>query len=348
MANVSQQFMDDMGPLAALWAGRDQGLQENTSQVNQQVGLENIANSQQSRDIAKQKLPFELGQLQHQQQMNPLLIQEKEGKIKSDKVKLDKEQFDNFFGEFRQTIPQLQGTPADGALLGEVAKKHGMDPQDPRIRRMIDTAASGNAEAVNKMLEKIALADPKHKQDMAKEYFSQTQQTGRTLLTEQGANQRNAATIAGSLQRAQIAATARAGALKDKSDIYALTKGDPVKMHAMLVMKAKEAQQAGDVDRATALYEMANDPTLLASVQNQQAQRAQTVLTTDAQGNPTIGSKGGTVPIPQAGPSRTVNPGMATAPSSMPPGHEGKGGAAPFTDAEKERRYQEWKKSQGL
>lgn len=308
MANVSSQFMDDLGPLAALWAGRDQGLQENSTLVNQQIGLENIANSQQTRDIQKQKLPFELGQLEHQKQMNPLLIGQQETKNKADKVKLDKDQFDKFFEEFKVQVPNLTGTPADASILGEIAKKNGMDPNDPRISRMIQTGASGNQKAISDMITKIAQMSEKHIQDMTKERFTQDQQTGRTRLEQEGANQRNAATNAAGLQRAKISAAAKAGALKDKSDIYALTRGDPVKMHAMLVMKAKEAQQAGDVDKATALYEMANDPTLLASVQNQQAQRPQVTVTPEGG----IGQSGGVQPIPPAGPQGAAPPKAGT------------------------------------
>lgn len=269
MANVSQQFMDDMGPLSAMWAGRDQGLSENTSQVQQQVGLESIANSQQNRDIAKQKLPFELGQLKHQEQMNPLLIQEKEGKIKSDKVKLDKDQFDNFFGEFKQVIPTLQGTPADGAILGEVAKKHGMDPADPRIRRMIDTAASGNAQAVNDMLKKIALADAKHQQDMAKEYFSQTQQTGRTLLTEQGAD-----------RRAQLQAeTSRMGIAQRAAAVAAKAETVKQTVNQQIAQLEREMAAAPTAEQKQAL---ANRIKYLVDTQREIAQAVQQQRTEDA------------------------------------------------------------------
>lgn len=219
MANVSQQFMDDMGPLSALWAGRDQGLQENTSLVNQQVGLESIANSQQTRDIQKQKLPFELSQLEHQQKMNPLLLEQQGTKNKSDLAKIDKDQFDSFFNDFKMQIPTLTGTPADAAVLGEVAKKNGMDPADPRIARMIQTGASGNQQAITDMITKIAQMNDKHIQDMTKERFTQGQQTGRTLLEQEGADRR--ANIAAETQRAAIAQ--RAAAVDAKANTIKLT-----------------------------------------------------------------------------------------------------------------------------
>jgi len=319
MANVSTQFMDDMGPLAAMWTGRNQGQQENTTQVNQQIGLESIANSQQTRDIQKQKLPFELSELQHKQEMQPLLKQEKETSNAAATQKLDRDKFNAFFDDFRTAIPQLQGTPADGAVLSEVAKKHGMDPNDPRIGRMIQTAASGNAKAVNEMLEKIALSMPVHQQAMAKERFSQGQQTGRTLVEQEGMNARTAATIAGANERARIAAAAKAEAAKAKNDL--LAKGiDPVKAKTALIIMGNRALQAGDVDQANAFFEQANDPALSALVTNAQAQRAQTVLTPGGE----VATQGGTVPVPQAGP-----PAPASGPKSMPPGHEKPQGPAP-------------------
>lgn len=324
MAN-SQQFMDDLGPLAAMWAGRNQGMQENTNLVNQQLGLESIATSQQNRDIAKQKLPFELGQLEHQQKMNPLLLEEKQTAVTSGKRKLDKDQFDNFFGQFKDILPTLQGTPADAAILGELAKKNGMDPADPRIGRMIATATSGNQAAINDMMKRIALMSEKSIQERAKQ-GDMDKAHGERTTAEIAGRERVAQINANSgIQRAQITAAARAKAKGDMHQILQLTKGDPVKTKAALIQLGNEAMKAGDMDKAQAYFDQANDPALSALADNQQAQRTQPIITPE--GN--IGTTGGTKPVPRAGPvanpaaTAAPQPGGASGATSMPPGYDG-------------------------
>jgi hypothetical protein len=212
MAANSQQFMDDLGPLAAIWAGRDQANQENTNVVNQQVGLENIMNSQQKRQFEAEDRPFALDKMKHEQAMRPFTLEGEQQKVEGTKRKFKKEDFDNYMGQLSELVPQLPGTPADGALVAELAKRNNLDATDPRIQKIQQVAASGNKEAFAAMMKQISLADQAHQRKMAEETFKQTQETGRALVQEQGRNQRNVEDNARALEAAKIAAQSREAA----------------------------------------------------------------------------------------------------------------------------------------
>lgn len=336
MAN-SQQFMDDLGPLAAIWAGRNQGQAENTQMVTQQNVLEQIATAGQNRDIASQKFPFELSQLEHQQKMNPLLLKEKEVKIGSDQQKFNKEQFSTFWDEFRNTIPQLQGSPADAALLGEVAKKHNMDPNDPRVRRMIETAGSGNQAAIQAMVRKIDEMSPKVGQTVAEEGAKASIAADpknvpagvryRTDAEERWrAEDRNTR-----MAIAEMKASQAASAMKNRNYSQAWT---------YYREAAEAAFQAGNVEQGRRFNKLA-DEALAADAFAGGASR-----NTPSAGEPRVERD------PQTGkPTITERPQQpmprASEPAAKGTGASGPAATGPFTDAEKERRYQEWKAKQG-
>lgn len=312
----SAQFMDDLGPLAAIWAGRDQGIQENTSLVNQQNTLEQIATAQQNRDIASQKLPFELSELRHKQAMQPGAL-EKQGLENKEKLqKLNKDQFDTFFGQFKDVLPTLQGTPADAAVLGEIARKNGIDPQDPRIGKMIATATSGNHAAIDEMMKRIALMSEKSIQERAKQADVDKAHGERT--TAEIAGRERVAEITGkySLERAEIIAEAKSQATQRLANIdqrlvqLAQVINNP---QADPAEKAKAQQEAAQLSQ----YKIA----LATAVNQQKVDQIQQLLGLPVGNTPTAANPfAGGQPQPTPAPARPVNPAQGG--SSMPPGFD--------------------------
>lgn len=288
MANFSQGFMDDLGPLGAIWAGRDQANQENTSALNQQMGLENLLTAQQKRQFETEDRPFALDKLRHEQALRPLDLEKKTTENASAKQKFNVQQFDGFMQELPVLVQTFQGTPADGALFGELAKKHGLDPMDPRLQQMGNVATSGNKAAFEDMMKKIALSMPKQQQEMELTRFKESQATGRTALHEEGANVRNAADNARALEVAKMnndRMTKIAEAKSAQADQLAKAKNFEAAQTAYMVA-AEAAAAAGDteaVNRNTAAAQRMKDE--LVNKLKLQAQAAK-------EGSPTVTPEG--------------------------------------------------------
>lgn len=318
--NFSTDYMDSLGPLGAMWLGEQFRTDQNTANINQDNTLESIAKSQQDRDIAKQKLPFELGQLEHQQKMNPLLLEQQGTKNKSDLAKLDKDKFDNFFGEFRNVIPQLQGTPADGALLADVARKHGMDPADPRIRRMIETASSGNAKAVNDMLVKIANMQEKAIQERSKiDYDAKVKSdpanvSADTRYRTDAEKDWRAEDRRVKLQVAELKASQAEAAKKNKNYAQAYTDYRAA---------AEAAYQAGNSEAGARLNQLATEMLEADAAVRAAGRNTPQAGAVEIRDNELTTREPKPLPRPSAPPGAPpANPAAATAPSSMPPGHD--------------------------
>jgi hypothetical protein len=296
-----------LGPgTGGLWMGEQQRNAMQESQINQQKGLEDIMTQQQTRDIQRQKLPWELQQAE-------ATVGETKGRIakqKSDEEdrlqKLDKQNVSDFMG----AILQYQGVdnPLDNAFqLQALAQKYKLDPNDPRIRSIMSN--SMDKQGIKKMQDALIQSDPKWIADRKKALEDKEKSDSEI----QG--RKDVAHITGgySVQRANIQAAAKAAAQAKTQSILQITKGDPVKTIAALVTEGNRLLKEGKVDEANALFEAANDPVLRTAASNQQANAGK--LT------------GASAPLPQAGPPAAqpgVPPGApqpaAPAPQAAPQG----------------------------
>lgn len=276
MANNSQGFMDDLGPLAAIWQGRDQGMQENTTLVNQQNTLEQIANSQQTRGFNAEKHPFEMKKLEHDIAMNPHRLKEAELKNKETQQKISGTDFDNMVKELFFTAPQLTGTPADGGILEGIAKKNNLDPADPRIAKMLELGKRGDQAALKKVLEAIALQSP--------EGIRKQQEHKNTMAVEgeRGAQQRKTegVRIQGQLdledKRIKAGKYAKSSSLKVTLETELLRAKTAAERYQKLLDAAQVAKQMSDSeqdpDEKAELLKTAQNYLQRAEVQKQQAQ----------------------------------------------------------------------------
>lgn len=332
MADFSQGFMDDLGPLGAIWAGRNQGMAENTSMVNQQNTLEQIANSQQTRQFNAEKHPFEIKKLEHEMAMNPLRKQELELKNKETQQKINGQDFKNMVEELFFTVPQLSGSPADAAVLSGIAKKNNLDPADGRIARFIDMAGKGDVKSLQKVMEAIATQSP--------EGYRKKQEHGFSMELEgkRGSEQRQTegVRIKGQKELEQMRIDAgkynKASTLKITLETELLKAKTAAERYQKLLDAAtvakQMADQADDPKEKTEFLTQAQDYLQRAQVQKQQADAElqakpdPTKINTPGVAklpprpgvnlNPQVPGLGGNKPPPAPGPT-TIDKSKATA-----------------------------------
>jgi len=148
-----------LGPgTGGLWMGEQQRNAMQESEINQQKGLEDIMTQQQTRDIQRQKLPFELQQAEQN-------VFETKGRVAKQKTeeedrlqKLDKQNVSDFMGAI--LLYQGVDNPLDNAFqLQALAQKYKLDPNDPRIRSIMSN--SMDKEGIKKMQDALIQSDPK-------------------------------------------------------------------------------------------------------------------------------------------------------------------------------------------
>lgn len=298
-----------LGPgTGGLWMGEQQRNAMQESQINQQKGLEDIMTQQQTRDIQRQKLPWEL----QQAEQNVNKTKADVAKMKSDEEerlqKLDKQSVSDFMG----AVLTYQGVdnPLDNAFqLQDLAKKYKLDPNDPRIRSIMMN--SMDKDGIKKMQDALIQSDPKWIADRKKA------QEDKEKADAEIQGRKDVAHITGgySVQRANIQAAARAKAHGTAKTIEEISRGDPIKYRTLLIAEAQKLAAAGKSDEANELFAMANEPSLVASVRNAEQQKVGVTV------DPTTGQlvqTGQTTPPPMAGPRPAVG-GPAASPAQVPP-----------------------------
>lgn len=192
-----------LGPgTGGLFMGEQQRNAMQESEINQQKGLEDIMTQQQTRDIQKQKLPFEL------QQAEQTVLETKgrvaaQGTAAEDRLeKLDKQRV----ADFMNSVLEYQGVdnPLDNAFtLQGLAQKHKLDGNDPRIRSIMMN--SMDKEGIRKMQQALIESDPKWKADRKKAEEEAAKAAAEAASRERIGAGNNAATLGA----AQIGADSR-------------------------------------------------------------------------------------------------------------------------------------------
>lgn len=299
-----------LGGLGALWAGEQQQMAMNESTVNQQNTLENILNSQQTREHAAQMQPFKLDEAK-------LKVDEarlKNEKAKKDMTAADLADFTNAVYEDVVSQGNMQGPPdtvANGMRWAAQAKAMGLDPEDPRVRVVLGTAAQGpqGLAKVKEALYRMSTKGQEKSDDAARQAAMDTA-AGQRSAADNASRERQAHITGGySVQRAQIQAEARAKAESRKRSIIEITKGDPIKTVNALVTEANLLLKQGKADEAQALFDAANDPVLQAAYNNAAANAGKLTIGPDGQ----LTTTGASAPLPHAGPRQ---PGPAPQPAA--------------------------------
>lgn len=189
-----------MGPLTMggmMADQQDAAMKE--SRLGQAKTLEEIANAQQNRDIARQKLPGELAQQQATLESTQLGNKEKGAKLKYD----DYSRYTDDVFEWRMSNPDASPLEV-GAYLGEAAKRHGQDPADKRVMGVGSMAMRG-PQAMQEFRERMAKADPKYIAERKKQEEEMAKAKMEAASRERVGAGNNAATI----EAARIAASSR-------------------------------------------------------------------------------------------------------------------------------------------
>jgi hypothetical protein len=192
-----------LGPgTGGLFMGEQQRNAMQESEINQQKGLEDIMTQQQTRDIQKQKLPFEL-QLAEQNALKAKGDVAKQATDAQDRLdKLDKQNVTDFVG----AVLQYQGVdnPLDNAFqLQDLAKKYKLDGNDPRIRSIMTN--SMDKQGIAKMQRALIESDPKWQADRKKAEEEEAKAKLEAASRERVGAGNNAATLGA----AQIGADSR-------------------------------------------------------------------------------------------------------------------------------------------
>lgn len=306
-----------LGGLGALWAGEQQQMAMNESTVNQRNTLENILNSQQTREHAAQMQPFKLDEAK-------LKVDEarlKNEKAKKDMTAADLADFTNAVYEDVVSQGNMQGPPdtvANGMRWAAQAKAMGLDPEDPRVRVVLGTAAQGpqGLAKVKEALYRMSTKGQEKSDDAARQAAMDTAAGQRN--TADNTSRERQADITGrySVQRAQIQAAARAAAAVRTKSIEELSKGDPIQFRVLLLQEAEKLAQQGKVDEANALFERANEPGLM-NAYNNAIQRKAGVTFNPATGQ--MEQTGVTTPAPLAQPRGGGGSSFPPAPGTPAP-----------------------------
>lgn len=326
--DASTQHLNGLG---ALWAGEQQQMAMNESTVNQRNTLEQIMTAQQAREHASQMQPFKLDEAKLKLEDQQL----KNQKAKSDITAANLSQFTDAVYEDVISQGNMQGPPdtlANGTRWAAQAKAMGLDPEDPRVRVILGTAAQGpqGLAKVKEALYRMSAKGQEKTDDRLRQ--EGTDAAAGVRNTADNTSRERQAHITGgySVQRAQIQAAARAKAEGKKQSILQMTKGDPIKTVTALVTEGNLLLSQGKHDEAQALFEASNDPVLRAAYNNAAANAGKLTinpetgqLATTGASNPLPqtrtdrGGGGGSFP-PAPGTPPAANP-AAAAPAAAPP-----------------------------
>ena len=208
--NFGSDMTQYMGPLTMggmMADQQDAAMKE--SRLGQAKTLEEIANAQQNRDIARQKLPGELAQQGATLEQTQLGNQEKRSKLKYD----DYSKYSDDVFEWRMANPEASPIEV-GAYVAEAAKRHGQDTEDKRVMGVGSMAAKG-PQAMQQFRERLTQADPKYIAERKKQEEEMAKARMEAASRERVGAGNNAATI----EAARIAASSReaAAALKQQA-----------------------------------------------------------------------------------------------------------------------------------
>lgn len=288
-----------LGGLGALWAGEQQQMAMNESTVNQRNTLEQIMTAQQAREHAAQMQPFKLDEARAKLEDQQL----KNQKAKKDLTAADLADFTNTVYEDVISQGNMQGPPdtlANGTRWAAQAKAMGLDPEDPRVRVILGTAAQGpqGLAKVKEALYRMSSKGQEKTDDAARQAATDAAADARSAADNTSRERQAHITGGYSVQRAQIQAAARAKAESKKQSILQLTKGDPIKTVGALVTEANLLMSQGKHDEAQALFDASNDPVLRAAYNNATANAGKLTIGPDGQ----LTTTGASAPLPQAGP----------------------------------------------
>lgn len=186
-----------LGPgLGGLWMGEQQGLAVDAEKLRQQKTLDEMMTAAQNRDIAKQKLPFELDEMRARAGFNEASAGESRQRTAAGQVKLDKEKFGNLMDTLSVTGFDPNNPLESATRVDQIIKQQGLDPEDPRIA-MVRRATSDPA-AWKKLTDAWALNQPDQRRKMQEkdaeiegrleqERLQQRGATGRQAMANQNA-----------------------------------------------------------------------------------------------------------------------------------------------------------------
>lgn len=206
-----------LGPgTGGLWMGEQQRNAMQESEIQQKRGLEDILTQQQNRDIAKQKLPFELQKAEQDAKfrLGQVAAQGTEAEDRLRKIK--KEDFQEFTTGLGKMDPSVISPIERAAYLNDLIKRTGQDAEHPLVQAALRAHAQGGPNW-DKFSQAI-LIDPKDR-------YKEEAQTARTVASDvsRAASAREVAQIGADsrIETARIRAEqaqARAAQVKESTD----------------------------------------------------------------------------------------------------------------------------------
>ncbi len=209
-----------MGPgTGALMTGMDFANTQRQSQAQTANFLENVASSQQKRQLEGEMHPLKMEEMRAKNSMIPLEREEKLLKNQDQRAKISRENATGFMDSFVR-LAKGDGSLEDTMLTDYLSKQYNIPADHPIVRGTQMAFSKGGAKGVEEWKNSVSSGGMKEREqrerELAKERITTSAQASmleRTRMMEEGKDRRQREQLA---ERAKARATNAAGSIKIK------------------------------------------------------------------------------------------------------------------------------------